>query len=206
MIRDRQKWCGCIGEVVQPREAKVQQSGTWSEEPESTVKERGSQRNVRRMFKMLREVWMNIGLEKLNMHKGITIKALLDSGATRMFMDKKMAARHGFKLQKLEKSIANRNVDGTNNSGGVITYQVKANVYYKGHVERMRIDVCDLGKIEIILGMPWLAVHNPEINWEIKEVKMMKCPPLYSGVRMREEERKKRGKKVATLEEEKIVR
>jgi len=31
-------------------------------------------------------------------------------------------------------------------------------------MERMRIDVCDLGKTEVILGIPWLAVHNPEIN------------------------------------------
>jgi len=31
---------------------------------------------------------------------------------------------------------------------------VECNIYYKGHVERMRIDVCDLGKIEVILGMP----------------------------------------------------
>jgi len=32
------------------------------------------------------------------MHEGITVKALLDSGAIEMFIDKKMAARHGFKL------------------------------------------------------------------------------------------------------------
>jgi len=47
---------------------------------------------------MLKEVWLNIGVKKLNMHKGITVKALLDSGITRMFMDKRMAAKHGFKL------------------------------------------------------------------------------------------------------------
>jgi len=67
-------------------------------------------------------MWMNIGVEKLDMHKGITIKVLLDSGATGMFIDKQMAARHGFKLQKLERPIAVRNVDGTNNSGGAITH------------------------------------------------------------------------------------
>jgi len=98
------------------------------------------------------------------MHEGITVKALLDSGAIGMFMDKKMAARHGFKLQKLERPIMVRNMDGINNSGGAITHQVECNVYYKGHVERMRMDVCDLGKTKIILEMPWLAAHNPEIN------------------------------------------
>ena len=67
-------------------------------------------------------------------------------------------------LEKLKKSIIVRNVDGTNNSGGAITHQVEANMYYKGHVERMRIDVCDLGKTEVILEMLWLQTHNPEIN------------------------------------------
>jgi len=65
---------------------------------------------------------MTIGVEKLDMHKSITIKALLDSGVTEMFMDKRMAARHGFKLQKLDRLIMVRNIDGTNNSGGAITY------------------------------------------------------------------------------------
>jgi len=32
------------------------------------------------------------------MHKGITVKALLDSGMTEMFMNKKIAAKHRFKL------------------------------------------------------------------------------------------------------------
>jgi len=71
---------------------------------------------------MLREVWMSIGVEKLDMHEGITIKALLDSGATRMFMDKRMAARHGFKLKKLKRPIMVRNMNKTNNSGEAITY------------------------------------------------------------------------------------
>jgi len=35
------------------------------------------------------------------------------------------------------------------------------------------MDVCNLGKIEVILNIPWLAIHNPEINWEKGEVKMM---------------------------------
>jgi len=73
-----------------------------------------------------------------------------------MFMDKRTAAKHRFMLQKLERPIMVRNVDGTNNSGGAITYQIEANVYYKGHVERIRMDIYDLGKTEVILGIPWL--------------------------------------------------
>jgi len=138
----------------------------YGQENRKAQQERGSQKEVRRTFKMLREVWLNIGVEKIDMHEGVMIKALLDSGAMGMFMDRQTVARHGFKLQKLERPIAVRNVDGTNNSGGAITHQVECNVFYKGHMERIRMDVCDLGKTEVILGIPWLAAHNPEINWE----------------------------------------
>jgi len=103
---------------------------------------------------MLREVWLNIGVEKIDMHKGIMIKALLDSSATGMFMDKQTVAKHRFKLQKLKRAIAVRNIDDTNNSEGAITHQVECNVYYKGHMERMRMNMCDLGKTEVILGIP----------------------------------------------------
>jgi len=145
---------------------------------------------------------MSIRVEKLNMYEGIIIKTLLDSGTTGMFMNKRIVARHGFKLQKLEKPIMIRNVNRTNNSGEAITYQVKVNIYYKGYVERMRIDVCDLGRTEIILGMPWLVAHNPEINWETREVKITRCLPLYS----KRSPKRKKVKRVIILEKEKIVR
>ena len=131
---------------------------------------------------MLREVWLNIGVKKLDMHKDVTIKVLLDSGVTEIFIDRKIAARHGFKLQKLERPIAVRNVDGTNNSGGAITHQIEVNIYYKNYIKRMRMEICDLGKTEIILGMPWLVAHNSEINWKMGEVKMTRCLPLCGRV------------------------
>jgi len=153
---------------------------------------------------MLKEVWLDIGIEKTDTHKGVTIKVLLDSGVTEIFIDRKTAAKHGFRLQKLERPVRVKNVDGTYNSGEAITYEMEVNMYYKSHVERMRIDVCDLGRTEVILGMPWLAAHNPEINWEMGEVKMMRCPPLCGGVKIKEKKKEKR--RVVTLEEEKIIR
>jgi len=97
---------------------------------------------------------LNIRIEKLDTHEGITVKVLLDSSTIGMFIDKRTAARHGFTLQKLERPIMVRNVDRTNNSAGAITHQVEANVYYKGHVERIRMDMCNLEKTNIILEMP----------------------------------------------------
>ena len=156
---------------------------------------------------MLREVWLNIGIEKLDTHESVMLKALLDSRATGMFMDKRTAAKHGFRLQKLERPIIVRNVNGTNNSAGAITHQVEANMYYKGHVKRIRMDVCDLEKTDVILGMPWLQAHNPEINWETGEIKMMRCPPLCGrNTKLEEGQKVKKRKRVVTLKKEKIVK
>ena len=90
----------------------------------------------------------------MDTYEGVIVKALLDSGVTGIFMDRKMAAKHGFRLQKLERPVAVRNVDGMDNSGRAITYQVEVNMYYKSHVERIRMNVCELGKTDVILGMP----------------------------------------------------
>jgi len=150
---------------------------------------------------MLREVWLNIGVEKIDTHEDIMVKVLLDSGTTGMFMNKKAVAKHGFRLQKLERPIAVRNVDGTNNSRGAITHQVECNVFYKGHIKRMRMDMCNIGKTKVILEMPWLAAHNPEINWKTRKVKMTRCLPLCGG----KSQKKEKVKRIATKEEEKIV-
>jgi len=175
--------------------------------PKGVVGGKNTERDIRKMFKMLREVWLNIGVEKVDIHKGVTVKALLDSSVIGMFMDCKMAARYGFRLQKLERPIVVRNVNGTNNSTGAITYQVEVNVYYKGHVKRMRIDVCNLGKTDVILEMPWLQVHNLEINWETGEVKMTRYLLLYRrNMKLKEESKVKKRKRVATLEWKRIVR
>ena len=90
---------------------------------------------------MLKEVWLNIGVEKVNTYEGVTVKVLLDNSTIEMFMDRKMVVKHRFRLQKLKRPLTVRNVDGTNNSRGAITYQVEVNIYYKSHVERIRMDV-----------------------------------------------------------------
>jgi len=107
---------------------------------------------------------MTVGIEKIDTHKERTVKALLNSGATRIFMSKSLAQKGGYRLIKLDQPLQVRNVDGTGNSGDAITHEVEVNMFYKGHVERVRMDVCELGKTDVILGMPWLAAHNPEID------------------------------------------
>jgi len=44
---------------------------------------------------------MNVSIERIDTHKGRTVKALLDSKATEMFMNRKLAEKEGYELIKL---------------------------------------------------------------------------------------------------------
>jgi len=147
---------------------------------------------------------MKVGLEKLESHEGIAVKALLDSGETGLFMDTAFTKEKGFRMERMKKPLLVKNVNGSVNVGGAIMHQVECNMFFKRHIERVRMDVCNLGKTEVILGMPWLATHNPEINWEKGEVKMIRCPPICGKRKLEEKEREV--KKVEKDEDEEMLR
>jgi len=85
------------------------------------------------------------------------VKALLDSGAIGMFVDRKFVKKNRFKIERLERLLKVTNMDRSNNNRGDITHEVECNVYCKGHQERMKFDICNLGRMEVILDMLWLT-------------------------------------------------
>ena len=89
----------------------------------------------------LREITVKIGLEMINTQEGITVEALLDSGAMGLVMSSEFVRKQGFKLKKLERPMQVRNVDGLFNKEGPIENTVEVNIYYQGHRERTEIDV-----------------------------------------------------------------
>ena len=172
---------------------------------------------------------MKIELERVDTQEGTTVEVLLDSGATGLVISSEFTRKQGFKLKKLERPIQVRNVDGSFNREGPIENTVEVNIYYKRHVERMEIDVIGGQKWSVILGILWLAQHNPEIDWRTGEVKMMRYPEecrkqwrLIQGKsgwekqkeeevkeeaekRREEKEKKKKQKKGKTVEVRKVV-
>ena len=119
---------------------------------------------------------MKIGLERIDTQEGVIVEALLDSGATGLVMSSEFAKKQRFKLKKLERPVNVRNVDRSFNKEGLIKNTVEVKIYYQGHRERMEIDVIGRQKWMVILGMLWLAYHNPEIDWRTGEVKMTRYP------------------------------
>ena len=89
----------------------------------------------------MKEVTVKIGLKRIDIQEGITVEALLDSGATGLVMSSEFARKQGFKLKKLDRPIYVRNVDGSLNKEGPIEHIVEVNIYYQGYRERTEIDI-----------------------------------------------------------------
>ena len=113
---------------------------------------------------MLREVTVKIRLERIDTQKGVTVEVLLDSSVIELVMSSEFARKQGFKLNKIERLIYIRNVNGFFNKKRLIEYIVEVNIYYQRYKERMEINVIREQKWSMILEILWLAYHNPEID------------------------------------------
>jgi len=103
--------------------------------------------------RILREVTVKIGLERIDTQEGVTVEELLDSGVTGLVISSEFTKKQGFKLKKLERPINVRNIDGLFNKEGLIENMVEVNIYYQGHRERTEINVIGGQKWIVILGI-----------------------------------------------------
>jgi Reverse transcriptase (RNA-dependent DNA polymerase)/Retroviral aspartyl protease len=109
-------------------------------------------------------------------NKVLTVNALLDSGATGLFIDAEFVLAKNLTTNQLPKAIPVYNIDGSLNHLGAVKETVDLIIWYKDHTEWATFHVTALGGVPIILGHPWLAQHNPQINWKMGEVTMSHCP------------------------------
>jgi predicted aspartyl protease len=113
-------------------------------------------------------------------------QALIDCGATGCFIDIEWAKLNNIPTRPLTNPIPVYNVDGTTNDAGTITDIADIILRYENHSECTQLAVTRLGKQSLILGYNWLHNHNPEINWQTKDVKMSRCPLQCSTCRVEE--------------------
>jgi hypothetical protein len=92
-------------------------------------------------------------------------KALVDSGATKNFIDWRLAKELKVQTTLLLHPWKVYNVDRTENKAGVIERHVKLCVQ-QGNKERVQtFFITNLGDPRIIFGYPWLYHFQPQINW-----------------------------------------
>jgi len=78
----------------------------------------------------------------------------------------------GINTQSISHPILVYNVDGSPNEAGQISKVVDVVLRYKTHSERTLLAVSSLRRQNMILSYTWLKDHNPEVNWQTREVQM----------------------------------
>lgn len=97
----------------------------------------------------------------------ISSLTLIDCGASAHgFIDSKFAHKHNFELTKLTRPRSLKVFDGTDSASGSITHLAKTVLYINGHTETILLFVTSLAYFDIVLGLPWLEHHSPNINWK----------------------------------------
>jgi hypothetical protein len=119
---------------------------------------------------------LTVEIQTTDTGKRIQILALLDCGATGLFINSALVREKGLTTRTLQRPIPVYNVDGSPNEAGSITEVVDLVLRYKDHSERAVFAVTNLGKQDMILGLTWLREHNPEVDWKTGEINMSHCP------------------------------
>jgi hypothetical protein len=89
-------------------------------------------------------------------HCTVKVAAMVDSGATALFINKKYTNSHKMWQVPLEHPIHLHNINGTLNEAGSITHKVKLLLKIGQDKEFFEFFVTSLGPKKVILGLPWL--------------------------------------------------
>src|ERR1700761_144140 len=84
------------------------------------------------------------------------VAAMVDSGATSLFIDHKFVSKHKMMKMPLDHPILLYNIDGSKNKAGSITHKVKLALQVGQDKEKFDFYVTSLGPEKVILGLPWL--------------------------------------------------
>jgi hypothetical protein len=91
--------------------------------------------------------------------------ALVDSGATKNFMNLDYARYLCLPIQRLASPRKLYNVDGTSNQSSNLLYYTDLSVQMGDKQVNLRFFLSNLGENKAILGYPWFAAIQPKIDW-----------------------------------------
>jgi len=96
----------------------------------------------------------------------IPTHALIDCGATGIaFMDQDFARHHKIPLQELKEKKQVEVIDGRPIESGDITHIAKVGMKIQEHREQLPMFITKLGHYPIVLGIPWLRLHDVAVRF-----------------------------------------
>ena len=151
---------------------------------------------------------LHIPVKLIGRNREKQITAMVDSGASTLFLSKEFVRKNHVRTARLAHAIPLYNIDGTHNKMGDITHVAELGLQIGEHVEERAIfTVADIGPEDLIIGIDWLRKHNPEIDWKEGQFTLDCCEepePVRSKVKPRIQKKKVTWVKLKDPEEEEL--
>ncbi|QRV88426.1 Retrotransposable element Tf2 protein [Ceratobasidium sp. AG-Ba] len=96
--------------------------------------------------------------------------AMLDSGASSIFISERIVQDFQLFKKKLDKPCRLKVIDGREIDSGRVEHYVTINLKIFDHEEEVDAYVVNVGNQDLVLGMAWLKRHNPVIDWDKKSL------------------------------------
>ncbi len=94
------------------------------------------------------------------------VSALVDSGTTSSFIDQTFVAQHNIHVVKKSTPVLVEVIDGRTIASGAITHETTPLELCIGeHAKKIVFNIISTLHHPVILGLPWLEMHNPIIDW-----------------------------------------
>ena len=103
-------------------------------------------------------------------------KPEVDNGCTITCIHPKIVKRFGLRTSRLPYAIPVVNADGTDTKQGDASVLAKVCLMIDNHIELLEALILDIGDNEMLLGLDWLATHNPKIDWQKRTLEFVRCP------------------------------
>ena len=97
--------------------------------------------------------------------------AQVDSRESVNFVNKAYAEASGIPIQQKATPRWVLTVDGSEVTGGPVTHDAQVHLSINHHEEDIQLHCITIGNAPIILGLPWLKLHDPVIGWKNHTVK-----------------------------------
>jgi hypothetical protein len=109
--------------------------------------------------------------------EGKLVFIMIDSGATGNFISPECMDRLRLRGVQKEEPKPISGLSGEELGPQILTVESGViTLVVKGRQNELSLDVFPLGQYDIVLGIPWLEDHNPDIDWSTKTIRWRTSP------------------------------
>ena len=106
------------------------------------------------------------------------LTTMINFDATRNFVSSSLVNRKGLLIQKKKDAYSLVAIDEDSLKGNdemIIEEIIPLTIAFQQHHEELTLNIVRMINHDIVLGMPWLKMHNLNIDWETKILKFERC-------------------------------